>query len=119
MEVKDGNAIGIGDAVMDGKVYAKPGDGFAYSFDKLLRIWTLTEEGKKQKESAQIVSNQDKRDFLINSAKDKISLWQSELLLGSINDQDKLLLNTWIDYIKALQDIDTSVVDVTWPELPE
>lgn len=119
MEVKDGDLTGIGDAVVDGKVYARPGDGYEYQFDTTSLKWNLTEEGQQQKYASQLVINQDKKDILINSAKDKISLWQSELLLGKISDKDKSSLNSWIDYIKALHDIDASKPDVTWPDLPQ
>ncbi|MHC5593211.1 tail fiber assembly protein, partial [Escherichia coli] len=54
------------------------------------------------------------------AANSKISLWQTELQLGIISDDDKAALIAWIGYIKSVKAIDTSTApDVIWPELPE
>ena len=56
---------------------------------------------------------------LLASAQSTISLWQSELLLGSISDADKASLTAWITYIKAVQAVDTSTAPaITWPVQP-
>ncbi|MEX6520525.1 tail fiber assembly protein [Salmonella enterica subsp. enterica serovar Senftenberg] len=57
---------------------------------------------------------------LLSAANSKISLWQTELQLGIISDDDKASLIAWIGYIKAVTATDTSTApDVIWPELPE
>lgn len=56
---------------------------------------------------------------LLASAQSAISLWQSELLLGVISDEDKVSLTAWIAYIKAVKAIDTSAApDNEWPIAP-
>ncbi|MEX7607212.1 tail fiber assembly protein [Enterobacter asburiae] len=56
---------------------------------------------------------------MLSSARTTISIWQSELLLGSISDADKASLVAWLAYIKAVEDIDTSTApDINWPEPP-
>nr|WP_256381648.1 tail fiber assembly protein [Candidatus Sodalis sp. SoCistrobi] len=61
-----------------------------------------------------------KRDYLIDMACTMIREWHSELLLGSISDEDKNKLQIWIDYIKALKSMDlTSDSCVIWPMLPD
>ena len=56
---------------------------------------------------------------LLSSARTTISIWQSELLLGSISDADKASLVPWLAYIKAVEAIDTSTApDINWPEPP-
>lgn len=62
---------------------------------------------------------------LLASANETISLWQSELLLGIIADEDKQSLIEWINYIKELQSLDFSpIVDeasydaFAWPSVP-
>lgn len=56
---------------------------------------------------------------LISAAKQTISIWQSELLMDEISDEDKASLKLWIAYIKAVQAIDTSKpVDILWPVAP-
>ncbi|MCT8967045.1 tail fiber assembly protein [Escherichia coli] len=55
----------------------------------------------------------------LSDAQNKISLWQTELQLGIISDEDKTSLIAWIGYIKELQSVDTSAVpDVDWPIEP-
>ncbi|HDU2925744.1 TPA: tail fiber assembly protein, partial [Klebsiella pneumoniae] len=50
---------------------------------------------------------------------DTISVWQTELLLGTISDDDKASLTEWMAYIKALQVVDTSDPEsITWPTEP-
>ncbi|MRT01868.1 tail fiber assembly protein [Ewingella americana] len=56
----------------------------------------------------------------ISGAKQTISIWQSELLLGEISDEDKGKLTEWISYIKDLQKVDTSNPSkIIWPTEPE
>lgn len=63
-----------------------------------------------------IYQAETKKAGLISSAKQTISLWQSELLLGNISDDDKASLTAWIAYIKAVQVVDTSKApDINWP----
>lgn len=57
---------------------------------------------------------------LLNNAKSTISLWQTELQLDVISDEDKASLIAWMKYIKAVQAVDTSKApDVSWPDKPE
>lgn len=56
---------------------------------------------------------------LLTNAKAAISLWQTELQLGMISDEDKASLITWLAYIKALQAVDTEAApDISWPDRP-
>ncbi|EKZ6147609.1 tail assembly chaperone [Klebsiella aerogenes] len=67
----------------------------------------------------QKISAEQKKDALIDEARAVISIWQTELLLGTISDDDKSSLIKWIAYIKALQEVDIShAPDVNWPEVP-
>lgn len=57
---------------------------------------------------------------LLAEAQATISLWQTELQLGIISDEDKASLIAWMNYIKAVQAVDTSTApDINWPEKPE
>ncbi|ENG2552030.1 TPA: tail fiber assembly protein [Citrobacter freundii] len=63
---------------------------------------------------------EQQRSALLLEARATISLWQTELQLGIISDEDKASLIVWMNYIKALQAIDTSKApDITWPDKPE
>lgn len=69
---------------------------------------------------AELVAQADAvKQVLISSAKDTISIWQSDLLLGGISDDDKASLIAWIAYIKEVNAVDTSKApDITWPAKP-
>lgn len=57
---------------------------------------------------------------LLYNAKSTISLWQTELQLGIISDDDKASLIAWMKYIQALNAVDTSAApDIEWPVKPE
>ncbi|HDX5735863.1 TPA: tail fiber assembly protein, partial [Escherichia coli] len=46
--------------------------------------------------------------------------WQTELRLDIISDGDKESLIAWVQYIKAIQAIDTSSApNINWPTEPE
>jgi len=68
----------------------------------------------------EIVTQADlKKSSLLDEARSTISLWQTELQLGIISDDDKASLIAWMNYIKAVQAVDTSKApDITWPEQP-
>jgi hypothetical protein len=56
---------------------------------------------------------------LLSEAQGTISFWQTELQLGIISDEDKASLITWMNYIKAVQAVDTSKAPhITWPTPP-
>ncbi|WP_431297280.1 tail fiber assembly protein [Rahnella sp. PAMC 25559] len=56
---------------------------------------------------------------LISSAKQAISIWQSELLMDEISDADKTSLKLWISYIKEIQAVDiTQPGSIEWPTPP-
>lgn len=57
---------------------------------------------------------------LLAVAQETISLWQTELQLGIISDEDKASLIEWLAYIKRLQTVGTSTApDINWPVHPE
>jgi hypothetical protein len=46
--------------------------------------------------------------------------WQTQLLLGIINDVDRMALTAWIKYIQAIQNVEISALGkVVWPEKPD
>ena len=41
------------------------------------------------------------------------------MALGRLSDEDKQSFNEWLDYMDALEAVDTSTApDITWPEIP-
>lgn len=78
----------------------------------------ITDE--KMQKNEQVKAAEQKKSALLAGAKSTISLWQTELQLGIIRDEDKVKLITWMHYIRDLQAIKTSEApDVFWPEEPE
>lgn len=69
---------------------------------------------------ADVEAAEQQKAALLLEAQAKISLWQTELQLGIISDEDKASLIAWMNYIKAVQAVDTSKAPgITWPEKPE
>lgn len=63
---------------------------------------------------------EQRKAALLLEAQATISLWQTELQLGIISDEDKASLIAWMNYIKAVQAVDTSKApDIIWPDKPE
>ncbi|EPK4331677.1 tail fiber assembly protein [Escherichia coli] len=87
-------------------------------YDKWDGVEWVTDSDEQH--AANVAAAEQQKVNLLNAANSKISLWQTELQLGIISDDDKATLIAWIGYIKAVQAVDTSTApDVIWPELPE
>ncbi len=68
--------------------------------------------------AAQVKDAEARRKALLAEAQVTISIWQTELQLGIIDNEDKAKLTDWLSYIKALQKIDSSAApDIEWPEV--
>ncbi|WP_447867172.1 tail fiber assembly protein [Rahnella bonaserana] len=98
VEVKDGNEVGIGYSFIDGK--------FVAPVQPAPTQEELTAEAKKQK--AQI----------LQTINETTQMWQTQLLLGIITDDDKANLTSWMKYAQQVQAVDTSKSPVIWPETP-
>ncbi len=71
-------------------------------------------------QAAEVEAAEQQKAALLLEAQATISLWQTELQLGIISDEDKASLIAWMNYIKAVQAVDTSKApDITWPDKPE
>lgn len=59
------------------------------------------------------------KKYRINIATDFISIWQTKLILGRLDDIEKAKLNAWLDYIDSTNAVDTSQApNIVWPEAP-
>ena len=71
----------------------------------------------KAQHAADVEAAEQQKAALLAEAQTTISLWQTELQLGIISDEDKASLIAWINYIKAVQAVDTSTApDIEWPD---
>lgn len=45
--------------------------------------------------------------------------WPGKAAMGRLKDSEKEQYNAWLDYLDALEDVDTSIApDITWPTPP-
>ncbi|EGT4306135.1 tail fiber assembly protein [Cronobacter sakazakii] len=71
-------------------------------------------------QAAAVASAEAQKQALLQQAQSTISIWQTELQMDIISDEDKTRLLAWLKYIKALQAADVSTApDIVWPEKPE
>ncbi|MGK8156992.1 tail fiber assembly protein [Enterobacter ludwigii] len=78
----------------------------------------VTDNEAQHKADVEVAEQQ--KAALLAEAQTTISLWQTELQLGIISDEDKASLIAWMNYIKAVQAVDTSKApEITWPVKPE
>lgn len=79
--------------------------------------WVTDETAQK---NGQIMAEEQTKAELLAEAQRAISLWQTELQLGIISDDDKASLITWMKYIQELNAVDTTTTpDIEWPVKPE
>lgn len=81
--------------------------------------WVIDSDAQR---AADIASADAEKQAKIDQANTYISnkQWPSKLALGRLSDSDKTLFNGWLDYLDALDVVDTSTApDITWPTSPE
>lgn len=79
--------------------------------------WITDADAQK---SGQVLEAKQQKSALLAEAQSTISLWQTELQLGIISDDDKASLIAWMKYIQALNAVDTTTApDIEWPVKPE
>lgn len=79
--------------------------------------WVTDESAQK---TALIAEAEQSKTQRLKEAKESISVWQTELQLGIISEDDKASLVKWLEYIKRVQAVDTtSAPDISWPEQPQ
>lgn len=70
---------------------------------------------------AQLIERaEQQRKMLIAEVTAETEMLRAKLALGRIKDDEKALLNAWLDYLDELEAVDVSTApDVIWPEPPE
>lgn len=59
------------------------------------------------------------KQTLIAEAMQKIQLWQTQIMLGIITEEDKTKLKEWMLYVQKVQATDVSAApDIHWPVKP-
>ncbi|MFP1844470.1 tail fiber assembly protein [Lonsdalea quercina] len=66
-----------------------------------------------------ISSAVEKKKDLLQEVNTATQIWQTQLALGMISDDDKSTLILWMKYAQQVQAINTSLApEITWPEKP-
>ncbi|EFC4161043.1 tail fiber assembly protein [Escherichia coli] len=73
---------------------------------------TYTEEEQRQQA-------ENEKQSLLQLVRDKTQLWDSQLRLGIISNENKQKLTEWMLYAQKVESTDTSSLPVTFPEQPE
>ncbi|MFV4742504.1 tail fiber assembly protein [Citrobacter portucalensis] len=66
----------------------------------------------------QVEAAELERTALLAQANAKTADWRTELALGIISDEDKSGLIAWMQYIKQVKAVDTSMLPASWPVRP-
>lgn len=62
---------------------------------------------------------ESKKQALIAEVNTETEMLRAKLALGRIKDDEKALLNAWLDYLDELEAVDVSTApDITWPVKP-
>lgn len=63
-----------------------------------------------------ILQAEEKKQFLISEVNTETEMLRTKLALGRIKDDEKVLLNAWLDYLDELEAVDVSTApDIIWP----
>ncbi|HAE76469.1 MAG TPA: phage tail protein [Morganella sp. (in: Bacteria)] len=66
-----------------------------------------------------ITEAEAQKQHLIAEASQKTQIWQTQLMLGIITEEDKASLKEWMLYVQDVQAVDPSLeADVVWPTPP-
>lgn len=94
-----------------------PGATFSVDDSGIVTVIPVPEPTREQ----YIAQAETHKQFLLEEARQKIYVWQTKLLMGrKLTEAESVNLNSWMDYIEALTEIDTSTApDIEWPMPPD
>ncbi|HAT1515789.1 TPA: tail fiber assembly protein [Morganella morganii] len=84
--------------------------------------WVVKDGKAKQPEISQAELTEqaeERKRYLIAEATEITQLWQTQLILGIITEEDKASLKEWMLYVQKVQAVDVSTApDIVWPVKP-
>lgn len=96
--------------------FTSPKEGYVRTVVDGLPAW---DEAPPLTHEEQVNTAENTKQQLLYAAKQQITGWQTDLLLGDISDEDREKLIIWRNYIRKLEAIDTSKApDIKWPTQP-
>ncbi len=79
--------------------------------------WVTDETAQK---NAAINDATNKKTQLLTDIRNTVGIWQTQLQLGSISEENKSRLEKWLDYYNQVDAINPeNAPDINWPDLPE
>ncbi|ELZ8474879.1 tail fiber assembly protein [Salmonella enterica] len=81
------------------------------------KTWVTDEAAQK---NAVINDAKNKKAQLLADIRNAIGIWQTQLQLGNISDENKTRLEKWLDCYNQIDAINPeNAPDINWPDLPE
>lgn len=78
----------------------------------------ITDEAARKAAAVNDASN--KKTQLLTDIRNTIGIWQTQLQLGNISDENKTRLENWLDCYNQIDAINPeNTPDINWPDLPE
>lgn len=75
---------------------------------------------KAAKKESDIAAAKTQKQYLIAEVNTETQMLQIKLALGRIKDDEKALLNDWMDYLDLLEAVDTALApNIDWPQKPQ
>ncbi|CAH6100594.1 tail fiber assembly protein [Citrobacter koseri] len=103
-------------------VSSEPRPDLYHSWDSDSQSWVITDENAKSKKNDELEKAEEEKQERIDQANEYMNSkqWPGKAALGRLNDTDKDKYNAWLDYLDALEAVDTtSAPDIEWPEQPK
>lgn len=77
------------------------------------------ETDKAEKKAADIAAAEAQKQYLISEVNANTQILQTKLALGRIMENEKVLLNAWLDHLDVILNIKTSnTSNIQWPKPP-
>lgn len=80
-------------------------------------IWVTDETARK---AAAVDEAQNKKSRLLSQIRDITSIWQTQLQMGDISDENKVSLSLWLNYYNQVNAVNIDdAPDIVWPDAPD
>ncbi|ECC3463260.1 tail fiber assembly protein [Salmonella enterica subsp. enterica] len=79
--------------------------------------WVTDETARK---AAAVDEAQNKKSRLLSQIRDITSIWQTQLQMGDISDENKVSLSLWLNYYNQVNAVNIDdAPDIVWPDAPD
>lgn len=104
-----------GQTVIEVKAGVEAGIGYSVVGDEFVAPATFTPSKEEL-----IAKADEQKQQILQSVNTTTQMWQTQLTLGIITDDDKVSLTAWMKYTQAVDAVDTTTApEIVWPTTPE